>query len=117
MTSQQLFGRRSADSRPRIQGTCGFFCGKRYAFSDRITLGRNPGNDLCYPVDTQGISGYHCELIFRNGRIYITDLGSTYGTFIRNGQRLAANQTAELFYGDIFWLGSEYEKFIVVAKQ
>ncbi|MCD7847416.1 MAG: FHA domain-containing protein [Oscillospiraceae bacterium] len=104
------------DSKPRIQGMGGCFDGKRFAFSDRIRLGRNPGNDIVYPVNAQGISGFHCEIILREGRIYLTDLGSTYGTFIPAG-RLAANQPVELHYGDTFWLGSQYEKFQLVRKQ
>ncbi|MCD8006366.1 MAG: FHA domain-containing protein [Oscillospiraceae bacterium] len=106
----------AADTKPRIQGIGGCFTGKRFAFTDRIRFGRNPGNDIVYPVNAQGISGYHCEIIVREGRIYLTDLGSTYGTYIVGG-RLAANQPFELHYGDTFWLGSEYEKFQLVRKQ
>ncbi len=104
-------------NKPRIQGIAGFFNGKRFAFSDKISLGRNANNDLVYPIDSKGISGFHCELLYRNGRIYITDLSSTYGTYVRRGEKLAANQPVELYYGDVFWLGSEYEKFQLVQKQ
>jgi len=42
-----------------------------------------------FGADTLGVSRQHLELDWRNGLIYVTDLGSTNGTLL-NGQRLVA---------------------------
>ena len=66
--------------------------------------------------DTKGISGVHCVIRVENGTIILQDLGSTYGTFLGGGQRLAAQQPVVLKMGDRFCLGSEKECFIVTGK-
>lgn len=101
----------------RFQGVSGVFEGKRFSVNGRVSFGRNPmQNDVVYPEGTQGISGVHCALTNQDGRLYLQDLGSTYGTFLGNGQRLVPNQPVELHAGDSFYLGSEKEKFTIVPQ-
>jgi EAL domain-containing protein (putative c-di-GMP-specific phosphodiesterase class I) len=50
-----------------------------------FTVGRRPENSLCLANAT--VSGSHAELICRENRLYVKDLGSTNGTFI-NGRRI-----------------------------
>jgi ABC-type multidrug transport system ATPase subunit/pSer/pThr/pTyr-binding forkhead associated (FHA) protein len=47
---------------------------------DRITIGRDPSNDVCinHPV----VSSRHAEIVKQDGKFYIVDLGSTNGTFV-----------------------------------
>ena len=105
------------DDRPRIQGLAGTFAGKRYIIEPSVRIGRDPSkNDLVYPANTQGISGVHCVLMVDNGQVWLKDLGSTYGTFLANWQRLAANEAVKLSVGDRFWLGSEKEVFVIAPK-
>lgn len=105
------------DDRPRIQGLAGTFAGQRYTIDPSVRIGRDPSkNDLVYPADTQGISGVHCVLMVDTGQVWLQDLGSTYGTYLGNGQRLAANEAVKLNIGDRFWLGSEQELFIIAPK-
>lgn len=107
----------AADNRPRIQGLSGVFAGQRYTIEPSVRIGRDPSkNDLVYPADTQGISGVHCVLMVDNGQVWLKDLGSTYGTYLANGQRLAANEAVKLSIGDRFWLGSERETFVIAPK-
>lgn len=102
----------------RFQGVSGVFEGKRFSVNGRVSFGRNPmQNDVVYPEGTQGISGVHCALTNQDGRLYLQDLGSTYGTFLGNGQRLVPNQPVELHAGDSFYLGSEKEKFTIVPQR
>lgn len=101
----------------RFQCTSGAFAGKRFFIDGTVRIGRDPArNDLVYPTGTQGISGVHCILIMKEGTLYLQDLGSTYGTFINGGQRLAANQSVALKVGDRFSLGSERESFVITYR-
>ncbi len=103
----------------RIQCRSGAFAGKRFSLAQQVRMGRDPSrNDLVFPQNTQGVSAVHCVLIYnvQDCRLYIKDLGSTYGTYINGGVKLAPNQAAELKVGDSFWLGSERESFIVTRR-
>lgn len=101
----------------RFQCVKGAFAGKRFSINGTVRIGRDPArNDLIYPENTHGISGVHCVLILNNGTLTLQDLGSTYGTFVNGGQRLAANQPIELRVGDRFSLGSDREEFVITPR-
>ena len=103
----------------RLQCLSGAFAGKRFSLTAQVRIGRDPGkNDLVYPSNTQGVSGVHCVLIYNSSEasLYLKDLGSTYGTYLGNGQRLSASQAVALHVGDKFWLGSERECFMITRK-
>lgn len=105
------------DSGYRFQGTSGVFEGKRFAINGVVRIGRDPSqNELVYPADSSGISSRHCEISWQRGQIYLKDVGSTYGTFLGDGRKLAANQSVVLKVGDTFWLGSEKQGFIITVK-
>ena len=104
------------DSGLRFQAVSGIFAGQRFAIGKQVTIGRNPANDFVYPEGTQGISGRHCALIFAEGKLYLKDEGSTYGTFLGNGQQLAHNQVVELNVGDRFYLASTNETFVITRR-
>ena len=50
-------------------------------FDETAKLGRERG-DILFPEDGY-VSGAHCELAVRDGRVYLKDLGSSNGTFLR----------------------------------
>jgi hypothetical protein len=50
-------------------------------FGDAVVLGRERG-DILFPEDGY-VSGTHARLSFRDGRVYLADLGSSNGTFLR----------------------------------
>ena len=50
-------------------------------FEEKARLGRERG-DILFPEDGY-VSGAHCELSIREGRVTIKDLGSSNGTFLR----------------------------------
>jgi len=106
----------AADSGIRLQGTGGCFKGRRFAVNGRIRIGRDSSrNDLVYPQGSQGISAAHCEIHFREGKLYLCDMGSTYGTYL-NGKRIPARQMLPLQVGDAVCLGSPQESFTIVRK-
>ena len=107
----------AVDTRPRLQGVSGVFAGQRFSIDGSVRIGRDPArNDLVYPADTQGISGVHCVVMVDGDTIWLKDLGSTYGTFLATGQRLAASEAVRVQIGDKFWLGSEKEVFVLAPK-
>lgn len=104
------------DTRPRLQGTAGQYAGKRFALQNAIRLGRDPEkNDLVFDADAKGISGVHCLLTVQDDGVWLTDLGSSYGTFV-GGQKLPPNQPVRLQYGQQFTLGSDAQAFQIVRK-
>lgn len=107
------------DSGYRLQCTGGALSGRRTMIRkrDTIIIGRNPSEcNLIYP-NTPGVSGKHCAVWYENGKIMLKDLGSSHGTFVQPGMRLAANQTMELHVGDSFYLGSPQECFVIAEKR
>ena len=60
---------------------------------------------LVYQDGTPGVSGRHCQVSFEQGRFVLTDLNSTYGTFLSNGQRVAPNSPVTLPPKSSFYLG------------
>lgn len=78
--------------------------------SGRITktpysIGRAAGNDLVVQVDNRvGVSGKHASIIFDQGRYFVIDQKSTYGTTL-NDQRLEPNAPTPLEEGAVIGLG------------
>lgn len=101
----------------RIQCESGIFAGRRFELRGQVRMGRDPArNDLIFPEGTQGISGVHCVVAVQDGHVQLKDLGSTYGTFLRDGRRVAPGQAVELQVGDGFSLGSDRERFVITRK-
>jgi pSer/pThr/pTyr-binding forkhead associated (FHA) protein len=50
-------------------------------FDETVVLGRERG-DILFPEDGY-VSGTHAQLTLRNGHVYLSDLGSSNGTFFR----------------------------------
>lgn len=95
-----------------ITGIKGVMAGRSFPVSGSAVIGRNPEKcTICFPVNTQGISGLHCE-IRQNGSVYeIIDRGSSCGTFLGSGQKLAENIPTALPSGMYFYLGSTEQLF------
>src|SRR6185503_10591501 len=67
-----------------------------------ITLGRERG-DLLFPEDGY-VSGLHCRITTEGGRVFLTDLGSSNGTFLKlKADRNVTN-------GDFLLLGQQLFK-------
>lgn len=101
----------------RLVGMEGAFAGRRFALEGTMRLGRLPEkNDLVFPADTSGVSGAHCVLQVSGHQVTLTDLGSSFGTFLADGTRLTSGQPIELKVGDSFALGSQKQKFRLEQK-
>ena len=62
---------------------------------------------MVYVEGTAGVSGRHCSVAYDGtaGEFIVTDLQSTYGTFLMNGQKLNANVPCRIKPGDGFYVG------------
>lgn len=101
----------------RVEGVFGCFAGKRYKVTGSVTIGCGGQNSLAMPEGTAGVSHRHCMLTAgADGEVQLTDLGSSYGTFVGSGQRLNANSPMTLHRGDTFWLGSKEQMFRITGK-
>ncbi|MCM1160530.1 MAG: FHA domain-containing protein [Roseburia sp.] len=84
--------------------------GAVYQLNDRqILIGRDVANcTVVFQKGTPGVSSKHCSLSYdkSTGEFILTDLKSTYGTFLMNGQKLTAGMSCRLKPGDQFYMGS-----------
>ncbi len=76
--------------------------------NEPVVIGRDRSKcAVVYKEGTPGVSRVHCLVSYDSstGMFSITDLGSTYGTFLVNGQKLKENTPALLCSGDSFYVG------------
>jgi pSer/pThr/pTyr-binding forkhead associated (FHA) protein len=70
---------------------------------DSCTLGRERG-DINFPDDGY-VSGLHARVALRDGRVFLADLGSSNGTFIKvNGERPIGHESFVLLGQQLFRL-------------
>ena len=74
--------------------------GKRFAFSEEITIGRSANNDIL--ISDNFVSHHHAVIFLRNNLYVIEDLGSRNHTYV-NDRRL--NGRAYLKDGDLIRIG------------
>lgn len=72
-------------------------------------IGRRPANELVVTGDAY-VSGSHAEIRVENEEAWLTDIGSTNGTFV-NGRRLMPNQPQRLEPGDEVKIGQTSYRF------
>lgn len=100
----------------RVLGTGGHFNGKKFAVEGQVRIGRDPAaNDVVYPSGVPGISGKHCVLIKSGQSLVISDLGSSYGTFV-NGNKITPNTAVKLEAGMNFYVGEPSQSFTIIRK-
>ena len=96
----------------RLVGVNGHFAGRRFALTGTLRLGRLPDkNDLVFPADTTGVSGVHCVVRLTSSGATLTDLGSSFGTFLNGQNKLPPQQPTALKPVDTFALGSQRQTF------
>ena len=112
--------RGAAGKRAVLRGVTGRYAGESFDLgSGKVTLGRDPAAcNIVFDKNAPGISGQHCEVAYdqNEGRFLITDLGSSYGTFLGNGKKLTANVTEKLSAGDTFYLCDGANRFVVTRE-
>ena len=98
----------------RVIAIGGTLHGKRYSISGTVKVGRDSSKcAIAFPVNTQGVSGIHCEVAFDGAVCYVKDLNSSYGTFTMDGKKLTPNVPQILQPGEKFYLASPENTFEV----
>lgn len=91
----------------RLKVTAGSLAGKSYSLSEGryLTMGRSSACDLSFP-QASNVSGTHCRVEVKGGRVIITDLNSTNGTYL-NKKRLPTGQVQSIPSGSVIYLANE----------
>jgi predicted component of type VI protein secretion system len=71
---------------------------------DKVTVGRTPGNDVVLPDPDKRISGKHARIERQGSDWFLTDVGSTNGTYL-NEKKVEAKKPFGLKSGDKISLG------------
>ncbi|MCM1212100.1 MAG: FHA domain-containing protein [Blautia sp.] len=102
----------SAGIKPGIPAVCpmsGQQGGRWVLFEDgQICFGRDLARcQILYHDSAPGVSRFHCTLIWDEGRrkFILSDMNSTYGTFLKSGKRLTPGKLYYLKPGESFYLG------------
>lgn len=90
---------------PALCGVGGAHDGALIPLREPLILGRDSGCcNVVLPAGSKGISGVHCKVSCAEGRVELTDLGSTYGTFLESGERLTPHVPYCIERGGSFYL-------------
>ena len=96
-----------------IRGMSGNFAGQEFQVNGSLVFGRSPqGCNVLFPDNVKGVSRNHCKVESNGASVTITDIGSSYGTFL-NGRKLAPYTPTPLNNGDTFYLGDRANSFSV----
>ncbi len=90
--------------------------GERVTLKGRqILIGRDASANIRFKEGTPGVSSRHCNVSYdeATGDFLVTDLKSSYGTFLANGEKLEAGQVYKLKAGDTFYLGEKQNELRV----
>lgn len=102
-------------ARPTVYGLTGEYSGRSIPVDDRgITMGRDSAYcQVSFSGNSQGISRRHCTVSFNRmtGTFLLTDVGSTYGTFLESGMKVIQGQAVTLRPGERFYLADRNNMF------
>lgn len=111
----------------RLRALSGEHRGKTFPLyeMEEFTIGRNPQCVIRFRPDTQGVSGLHCKVEMEcysgigtsHTEVRLTDLNSTYGTYLGNGTRLTPNREYQLRVGDTFLLANGGPAFLLEPSE
>ena len=111
----------SSSAHAILRGMTGSYAGQSFdLLKGKVTIGRDPAFcNIVYEKSTPGISSRHCQISYNPGEgcFVLTDLGSSYGTFLGNGKKLAPNVPEKLYAGDTFFLCDPANRFLVAKEQ
>ena len=110
-------GRGSVGKRAVLRGVTGKYAGQSFdLLKGKVVIGHDQAAcNIVFDKNAPGISGRHCQVVYDPNEdcFIITDLGSSYGTFLGNGKKLTANVAEKLSTGDTFYLCDNANRFVV----
>lgn len=105
---------------PSVRSMAAQHNGMRVAVKGRqIIIGRDQKNcTIAFADKTPGVSNRHCSITWdeNTGEFILTDLNSSYGTFLMDGRRLTPGVGQRLKPGDSFYLGEKGNWFRVEVE-
>lgn len=101
--------------RVRLAGRSGIFEDMEMEVEQELIIGRDANAcQLVYPATARGISGIHCKIQNTVQGVFLTDVGSTNGTFLADGTRLLPDRPQMMPDGQGFYLGSRENGFDIL---
>lgn len=99
-----------------LEGVSGPYIGQRFQLKagQSLTIGRSSANDISLS-GCANVSSSHCRVNMDNGRITVTDLNSTNGTYL-GSQRLLPQVPTAAENGSLIYLGNKSCCFRVRIK-
>ncbi len=98
----------------KLVGEKGLFAGKEFSLEPSVNIGRDSKKcNIIFPSNTAGVSSLHCRVSANPTSVTLTDLGSTYGTYLKGGQKIEANKDYTLQKGDCFYIANSDIKFVI----
>ena len=110
--ARQVPDNRKVETRVLV-GVNGPLKNKRYPLSvgKDLFVGRDTRQcTVLFPDTTRGVSRIHCRIRFDGATAVITDLNSSYGTFV-DGKKIPANTSVRLHRGLAVDIGSKENRF------
>ncbi|MDR1441875.1 MAG: trypsin-like peptidase domain-containing protein [Bifidobacteriaceae bacterium] len=101
--------------KPVLRGVTGRYAGSRFDVDHRVVIGRDAARcHIVFDRSVPGISAVHCSVTYDQTarRFLIEDHGSSYGTFLGSGQKVAPNLPTALAAGDTFYLAERSNSFV-----
>ncbi len=85
--------------------------GKVYPLSGKLIIGRGSQCDVKFPPDAPGVSSMHCQVSVKDDKVYLQDLGSSYGTYYPQNNLLNSRTDYPLHSGEVFTLAQDGASF------
>lgn len=108
------------EERAQLVGIAGFYAGRAFDIpASGVVMGRDPTTcGFVLPDNIKGVSRNHCKLEYNpTTKLFILhDLGSSYGTFKGNGEKISQGQPAALPAEETFYLASKENLFKVTVQ-
>lgn len=96
----------------------GSMAGQAYPIgNDKVMIGRSNKCRIQYPKDYAGVSTIHASVFYLNGKLYLKDEDSSYGTYLKTkvgAKKLEPTQPQELHEGSEFYIAEEKNVIRVV---
>jgi len=103
-------GKAPASSNRNLVGESGAMAGKSIPLKGKMLVGRDNEKAAINFRGTKGVSHNHCMIQYDGQKVTVTDIGSSFGTFI-DGQKLPVNQPVTLHRGHKLQIGNGNETF------
>lgn len=96
---------------PFVRSLSQYHRGKIYPVTEKpLIIGRNESLcDLLYDNGVPGVSKVHCSVSYdgEENEFILTDLGSTYGTYLKDGRKIPQNTPIRLKPFNCFYVGDK----------